>query len=399
MPAVIKIPEADGTLTPYQPTTVPRNFTPDGTPFTSRSVLAAAHVLGDPLAANEPFGPPLGPPPQQSLDWEATLAFRRHLWAHGFTVAEALDTAHRGAGLDWPTAAELIRRSGAEARAVGGRLAVGVWTDQLDPFTEHSLHDVQKAYLEQLEVAEEAGATAIVQASAALARAARTPEEYAGVYGTLLSQVSRPAVLHWLLPEWVPGHVGYWGHEGAAEATQAFIDLVTAHADRIDGVKVAPLSAEAEVELRRGLPDGVRFYTGDYDTYTDLIAGDEQGHSDPLSPVFDLIAPVAADAFRALDRGEKDTFRSRLDATEPLAAHVFEGPGRSTLFFKTGLAFLAWLAGHATHFRMVWAEQGARSVLHLAKAYRLADEAGLFPDPGLAAHRVRQYLAVSGVEQ
>ncbi|MGW7492002.1 DUF993 family protein [Streptomyces sp. NPDC054786] len=396
---MIKIPETDGSLTSYQPTRDPLSFTPDSTPFSGRSVLAAAHVVGDPLAPNEPFGPPLGPPPSQSLDWDATLAFRRHLWAHGFTVAEALDTAHRGAGLDWGTAAELIRRSGAEARAVGGRLAAGVWTDQLDPFAQHSIDDVKKAYLEQLEVVEEAGATAIIQASTALAQAARTPEEYVGVYATLLAQTSRPSVLHWLLPEWVPGHTGYWGHAGAEEATQAFIDLIAAHRDRIDGVKVAPLSAATEVALRRRLPEGVRFYTGDYDTYTHLIAGDEQGHSDALSPVFDLIAPVAAEAFRALDRGDDQGFRSRLDATLELAGHVFEGPGRSTLFFKTGLVFLGWLAGHADHFRMLWAEQGARSVPHLAKAYRLADELGLFADPALAEHRIKQFLAVSGIEQ
>ncbi|MEV0598852.1 DUF993 family protein [Streptomyces sp. NPDC050315] len=396
---MIKLPATDGSLTAYQPRAESRSFTPDSTPFADRSVLAAAHVVGDPLAPNEPFGPPLGPPPPQSLDWDATLAFRRHLWSHGFTVAEALDTAHRGAGLDWPTAAELIRRSGAEARAVGGRLAVGVWTDQLDPFAQHSIDDVKKAYLEQLEVAEEAGATAIIQASTALAQAARTPEEYAGVYATLLAQTSRPAVLHWLLPEWVPGHAGYWGHAEAEQATQAFLDLIATHRDRIDGVKVAPLTPEAETALRRRLPDGVRFYTGDYDTYTDLIAGDAQGHSDALSPVFDLLAPVAAEAFRTLDAGDEQGFRGRLDTTLPLARHVFEGPGRSTLFFKTGLVFLAWLAGHAEHSRMVWAEQGARSVPHLATAYRLADELGLFPDPALAAHRIKQYLAVSGVAQ
>ncbi|OEJ36242.1 DUF993 family protein [Streptomyces agglomeratus] len=396
---MIRIPATDGTLTAYQPSSKARSTTPDNTPFTSRSVLAPAHVVGDPLAANEPFGPPLGPPPPQSLDWDATLAFRRHLWAHGFTVAEALDTAHRGAGLDWPTAAELIRRSGAEARAVGGKLAVGVWTDQLDPFSPHSLDDAVKAYEEQLEVVEEAGATAIIQASTALAQAARTPEEYAGVYDRLLGQTTRPAILHWLLPEWVPGHTGYWGHAGHEESTQAFIDLVTTHQDRIDGVKVAPLGPEHERVLRRRLPDGVRFYTGDYDTYTDLIAGDEHGHSDALSPVFDLIAPVAAEAFRSLDAGDAADFRTRLDSTLDLARHVFEGPGRSTLFFKTGLVFLAWLGGHADHFRMVWAEQGARSVPHLAQAYRLADELGLFPDPDLAAYRIRQYLDVSGVAQ
>ncbi|MFE0201192.1 DUF993 family protein [[Kitasatospora] papulosa] len=396
---MIELPDDSGSLTRHQPNREPRAVTPDSTPFRSRSVLAAAPVVGDPLALNEPFGPPLGPPPPQTLDWEATLAVRRQLWSHGFTVAEALDTAHRGAGLDWPTAAELIRRTGAAAAESGGRFAAGVWTDQLDPFTPHSREAVVAAYEEQLEVVNEAGAQPVIQASAALAGAVSGSEEYAEVYAGLLRRSAQPAVLHWLLPEWVPGHAGYWGRQDAAAATEAFLAVVADNADMVDGVKVAPLAPEAEIALRRRLPEGVRFYTGDYDTYAELIAGDAQGFSDALSPVFTPIAPLAGQALRALDAGDPDSFRKHLGQADELSAHLFQGPGRSTLFFKTGLVFLSWLSGHIGHHRMVWAEHGARSVPHLAKAYRLADELGLFPDPDLAAHRIARFLDMSGVPQ
>ncbi|MEU5599317.1 DUF993 family protein [Streptomyces sp. NPDC020298] len=395
---MIKLPEPDGTLTSYQPNPSPREFTAVGTPFRERSILATAHVVGDPLAPNEPFGPPVGPPPEQRLDWDATLAFRRHLWSYGYTVAEALDTSHRGMGLDWPGAAELIRRSGAEARAAGGRLAAAITTDQLDPFAQHSLKDVAAAFEQQLEVVEEAGAQAIIMCSPQLAAVAQGPDDYAEVYGNLLRQASKPAIIHWILPEWIPFHAGYFGHQDLDAAYDALIDLVKQHRDKVDGVKLAPVTVERQIELRRRLPEGVRFYTSDTDAYPELILGDEQGFSDGLSPVFDPVAPLAAQALRALDDGDAATARTLLDETLVLNRHVFVGPLRSTLFFKTGLVFLGWLAGHASHFRMVWGEQSARSVPHLATAYRLADSLGLFPDPALAERRMKTYLATCGIE-
>lgn len=396
---MIRLPEPDGALTDYHPTTSPREFVANGSPFARRSAFATAHVVGDPLAANEPFGPPVGPPPPQSLDWDATLAFRRHLWSHGFTVAEALDTAHRGMGLDWPLAAELIRRSGAEAKAVGGRLAAAITTDQLDPTVLPDLKEITAAFEEQLDVVEQADAAAIIMCSPQLAAVARGVDDYAEVYGKLLSQVSRPAVLHWILPEWIPFHAGYWGHQDLDAAFDALIDLVKAHPGKVDGVKLAPLSVEKQIELRRRVPEGIRFYTSDTDRYPELLVGDEHGFSDGLTPVFDPVAPVAAEALRALDAGDPATGRALLDSTLELNRHVFTGPLRSTLFFKTGLVFLGWLAGHSSHSRMVWAEQGARSVPHLATAYRLADELGVFPDPALAERRMKTYLATCGFEQ
>jgi uncharacterized protein DUF993 len=396
---MIRLPEADGTSTVHRPNTAPRTFVPDSTPFRRYSPLATAHVLGDPLAANEPFGPPIGPPPPQAVDWGASMAFRRHLWSYGFTVVEAIDTAHRGTGLDWPLAAELIRRSGAEARAVGGRLAAAITTDQLDPTAAHSLKEVTAAYEEQLGVVEEAGASAVIMCSPQLAAVARGAGEYADVYGQLLDQVSKPAVLHWILPEWIPFHAGYWGHNDLDDAFDALIDIVEAHPGKVDGIKLAPLTVERQIELRERTPAGIRFYTSDTDRYPELLAGTERSFSDGLTPVFDPIAPLAAEALRALDAGDTATGRALLDSTLPLTANVFTGPLRSTLFFKTGLVFLGWLAGHSTHTRMIWGEQGARSVPHLAASYRLADELGLFADPALAEHRMKTYLATQGFEQ
>ncbi|MFI7003372.1 dihydrodipicolinate synthase family protein [Nocardia sp. NPDC050175] len=387
---MIKLPDDDGKLTAYQPNPAPRaRVAGDGPPH-SRVLIAAAHVVVDPSAANEPFGQPV-------LDWDATLAFRRHLWSEGLCVAEALDTAQRGMGLDWGTAAELIRRTGAEAKAVGGRLVAGVWTDHIDPATR-SLDDIAAAYEQQLEVVDAAGAQAIVLSSRQLAAAATSVDDYASVYGRLLRQASKPMILHWVGAEWDPELAGYWGSGDPDTAMDNFLAIVTEHHDKVDGVKVAPLPFEREVELRRRLPKGVRCYTGDDFSYPQLMAGDGGTNSDALLGVLDPLAAIAADAVRKLDDGDAVGFRALLDPTVELSGHLFEGPGMNIRFYKTGFVFLAWLAGHQDHFRMIWGEQAARSVPHLAKAYRLADGLGLFPDPELAERRMRAVLATVGLD-
>jgi len=396
---MIKLPESDGTLTEYRPSQAPRVFTPDPTPFRTRSVLATAHVLGDPLADNEPFGPPGGSPPPQHLDWEATLSFRRYLWSFGFTLCEGMDTAHRGMGLDWSGAAELIRRCGAEARAVGGRMAAAVLTDQLEPFSPYTLKEVQAAYEEQLELVEDAGAQAVIMCSPHLTVAARTPEDFAEVYGNLLRQASRPVILHWITSEWDPRNTEYWGYEEPEPAYEALLAVVEDNVDKVDGVKVGPAPLARQVDWRRRLPEGVRFYTSETVEYPEMLVGDGTSFSHALTPVVDAVIPIAAQAFRALDEGEDARARELLDSTVPLNRHLFSGEGRSIFFFKTGVVFLAWLAGHADHFRMVWGEQSARSVPHLAAAYRLADTLGAFPDPALAERRMKLFLATSGIEQ
>lgn len=381
----IRLPSADGGYRLYRPNGDP--FAPLACgPARARIFYSAAHVVADPLAASAEAGP--------VLDWESTLAFRRRLWAQGLGVAEAMDTAQRGMGLDWATAAELIRRSAAEARAVGGRLVCGVGTDQLSAGAPHSLAAITAAYEEQLAHTEACGAGAVLMASRALAAAARGPEDYLAVYGGLLRQSARPVVLHWLGPMFDPELAGYWGHNDLNEATDVLLKIIAESPEKVDGIKVSLLDAEREVDIRRRLPAGVRCYTGDDYHYPQLIAGDGELASDALLGIFDPIAPIAARAALALDRGDPTGFRELLDPTVPLSRHLFAPPTR---FYKTGVVLLAWLAGYQEHFTMVGGLQSARSLPHLATAYELADGLGLFPDPELAEDRMRRLLAVYGV--
>ncbi|MFJ5639157.1 dihydrodipicolinate synthase family protein [Streptomyces sp. NPDC093223] len=379
----IQLPGADGTLRAYEPRTEPLAVAA-GTSFTSRTVFAAAHVVADPFADVSPDAP-------AAVDWDATLAFRRHLWAHGLGVAEAMDTAQRGMGLDWTGAAELIRRSAAEARAVGGRIACGVGTDQI---TGGTLAEIRAAYEEQLALVEDSGAQAVLMASRALAATATGPEDYLEVYGHLLRQATAPVVLHWLGPMFDPALTGYWGADDLDAATDVFLEIIAAHPDKVDGVKVSLLEAGRETDLRRRLPRGVRCYTGDDFHYPELIAGDAHGFSHALLGVFDPLGPLAAQAVRLLDTGDTAGFRALLDPTVALSRHLFQAPTR---FYKTGVVFLAWLAGHQDHFAMVGGLQSARSLPHFARAYELADGLGLFPDPKLAEDRMKTLLALYGV--
>ncbi|MFJ8658798.1 dihydrodipicolinate synthase family protein [Streptomyces sp. NPDC093795] len=383
---MIRLPGPDGGVREYEPRAEPLALTTTGA-LTSRTVFSAAHVVADPYADTTPDSP-------AAVDWDATLAFRRHLWSHGLGVAEAMDTAQRGMGLDWAGAAELIRRSAAEARSVGGLIACGVGTDQLTGPAD--LPAVRKAYEEQLALVEDTGSQAILMASRALAAAASGPEDYLDLYGHLLRQASEPVVLHWLGPMFDPALDGYWGSADLDTATETFLEVIAAHPDKVDGIKVSLLDARREVELRRRLPEGVRCYTGDDFHYPELIAGDEQGFSHALLGIFDPLAPLAAEAVRTLDTGDVAGFRAILDPTVALSRHLFQTPTR---FYKTGVVLLAWLAGHQDHFTMVGGLHSARSLPHLAKAYELADGLGLFPDPALAEARMRSLLTVYGVPQ
>lgn len=381
MTAAVPLPQG-----PYTPRATPLDLAPTGLPPASRTVFSAAHVVADPYADISPDDP-------AAVDWESTLAFRRHLWSHGLGVAEAMDTAQRGMGLDWAGAAELIRRSAAEAKAVGGRIACGVGTDQLPQTTEPTLAEVRAAYEEQLTLAEENGVQPILMASRALVKAAKGPEGYLATYAHLLRQASEPVILHWLGPMFDPALEGYWGSSDLDEATDTFLKVIAEHPDKVDGIKISLLDAAREIDVRRRLPGGVRCYTGDDFNYPELIAGDERGFSHALLGIFDPLGPLAAHAVRVLDTGDVTGFRALLDPTVELSRHLFRPPTR---FYKTGVVFLAWLAGHQSHFTMAGGLQSARSLPHLAKAYELADGLGLFPDPELAAHRMRALLTVNG---
>ena len=391
MPPRIRLPLADGTLAPYalrDPIAWPA---PTG-PIRSRVAYAAAHVVCDPLADCDPLS-------DGRVDWEATLAYRRHLWSLGLGVAEAMDTAQRGMGLGWPAARELIRRSTAEARATGGVIACGAGTDHLEPGEQVTLEDVERAYGEQVGYVEGHGGRVILMASRALARAARGPDDYRRVYGTVLRLVSRPVILHWLGETFDPELVAYWGHGDAGEAMDVCLGIIREHRRKVDGIKISLLDPQREVAMRACLPDGVRMYTGDDLNYDRLIlgdGGDARGgaHSDALLGIFDAIAPAASAALQALDRDDVDGYRAALGPTIPLSRHIFQHP---TYAYKTGIVFLAYLNGHQTHFRMIGGAESWRSVPHLAELFRLADGAGLLVDPERAAERMRRVLAVAGV--
>ncbi|WP_156819846.1 dihydrodipicolinate synthase family protein [Pseudonocardia sp. HH130630-07] len=378
------LPRADGTLEPHV-LGEPRTWTPRPAPHTVRTVFAAAHVVADPLADNSPGEP-------ARLDWDATLAFRRHLFSHGMGVAEAMDTAQRNMGLDWACAAELIRRSAEQAREHGARIAAGAGTDHAPGAV--TLAEVTDAYLHQVETVQAAGAQVIVMASRQLAAAAGTAQDYLDVYARVLAAAEQPVVLHWLGEMFDPQLAGYWGSRDVPTATGTFLELCHAHAGRIDGVKVSLLDADHERTLRAALPAGVRLYTGDDFNYPELIRGDGTHHSDALLGAFAAVAPAASAALTALEAGDTATYDREMAATLALSRTVFTAP---TFHYKTGIAFLAWLAGHQSGFGMVGGLQSARSAVHLAELFRLADAAGLLPDPGLAAHRMTTFLQVNGV--
>ena len=353
--------------------------------FASREAFAAAHVVADPRRDNAPGAP-------AELDWDATLAFRRELFRYGFGVAEAMDTAQRNMGLDWPATQELIRVSAAQAREYGARIASGAGTDHRPGAT--TVDQVADAYAEQVEYVEFTGSQVILMASRELAATAQHAEDYLKVYGRILGQVREPVILHWLGEVFDPQLRGYWGSGDLSVATETFLELVREHAPKVDGVKVSLLSAEHETELRAALPEGVRLYTGDDFNYPELIRGDGTHHSDALLGAFAAIAPAASRALAALDAGDVAGYDAAMAPTLPLSRHLFEAP---TYHYKTGIAFLAWLNGHQPGFTMVGGLQSARSALHLARLVELADTAGLLRDPGLAAYRMRGWLEVNGM--
>jgi hypothetical protein len=352
----------------------------------SRVLFSAAHVVSDPLADLSPGDSPC-------LDWDATLAYRRHLWGLGLSVAEAMDTAQRGNGLDWAASQELIRQSLAEARAVSGGIACGAGTDHISPVAA-TRESIIAAYEEQCGFIESHGGRIILMASRALAANAIGHADYRHVYGRILHQVREPVILHWLGEAFDPALKGYWGSDSVHDAMRVCLEIIAEHAPKVDGIKISLLNAEHEITMRRQLPPGVRMYTGDDFNYDTLILGDEQGYSDALLGIFDPLAAVAAAAVRALDAGDTATYRELLGPTVALSRHIFRKP---TYLYKTGIVFLAYLNGHQNHFRMVGAQESARSITHLAELFRLADRAGILSNPELAVQRMRLILALAGI--
>ena len=383
----INLPSAGGLRRYALRDRAPFQAPPAGAQF-DRIAYSAAHVVADPLAAIDPWL-------QCAVDWDATIAYRQRLWALGLGVAEAMDTAQRGMGLDWPTSLELIRRSLDAARDVpGARVASGCGTDHLAPEDARSIDDVIRAYEEQMAAIEGLGGRLIVMASRALARVARGPADYERVYDRILGQAREPVVLHWLGDMFDPALKGYWGSGDVDAAMRTALGVIAAHPDKVDGIKISLLDKDKEIAMRRRLPAGVRMYTGDDFNFAELIAGDEQGFSHALLGIFDVIAPAASAALAARARGDHDAYWKIFEPTVPLSRHIFKAPTR---FYKTGVVFLAYLNGHQKHFVMVGGQQSARSLLHLVEAFKLADAAGLIRDPDLAASRLNDVMRTHGV--
>jgi hypothetical protein len=350
--------------------------------------LAAAHIVADPLADVDPWL-------TAAIDWDATLDYRRHLWSLGLGVAEAMDTAQRGMGLDWPNALKLIRLSVEAARGVpGATVFSGVGTDQLIPTSATTVDDVIRAYEEQIEAVEACGGRIVLMASRALVVAAKSPDDYAKVYDRILEQVREPLIIHWLGEMFDPELQGYWGKTDHIAAMDVCIDIIADHATKVDGVKLSLLDKDKEVRMRRRLPQGVKTYTGDDFNFAELIDGDDQGYSHALLGIFDAIAPAASAALAAHARGDLDEYWKIFEPTVPLSRHLFKAPTR---FYKTGIVFLAYLNGHQSHFTMVGGQASGRSLMHLVEAFKLADAAGLIRDPDLAASRLNDFMRVHGV--
>ncbi|HEY8068724.1 MAG TPA: dihydrodipicolinate synthase family protein [Burkholderiales bacterium] len=382
----IGLPAAQEKVEPYQ-VREPGSFRKPSSPFT-RIAYAAAHVVADPLSAKEPWL-------DAAIDWEATLAYRRHLWSWGFGVAEAMDTAQRGMGLDWNSSLLLIKKSLEEAKHFPGAvLASGAGTDHLPQGEKHSIEKILAAYEEQCAAIEKPGGRIILMASRALAASAKSPDDYAKVYDRILGQVKEPVIIHWLGEMFDPALAGYWGKKDHYQAMNVCLEVLSRNSSKVDGIKISLLDKDKEIAMRRKLPKGVRMYTGDDFNFAELIEGDAQGHSDALLGIFDSIAPAASQALSLLSKQDQAGYHEVLAPTVPLSRHIF---GTPTRFYKTGVVFMAWLNGHQEHFTMVGGQQSARNILHFAELFRLADAAGLLADPPLACWRMKQLLALHGV--
>ena len=383
----ILLPNGSETTADYVLSGVPIAV-PSSPPTFNRIAYAAAHVVSDPLRDAQPWGAP-------AIDWDATMAFRHHLWSLGFKIAEAMDTAQRGMGVDWAGARELIRRSLAEARTVDGAdLACGAGTDQLAPEDARSLHDVIDAYETQIGFVEAEGGRAVMMASRALARVARTADDYRMVYGEILRQTGNKVVLHWLGDMFDPQLAGYWGSPSFEQALETVLAIISDNKEKVEGIKISLLDNAKEIELRKRLPEGVLCFTGDDFNYAELIEGDGERYSHALLGIFDAVAPSASKALAHLAKGETQAFRDVIEPTVPLSRKIFEAP---TQYYKAGVVFLAWLNGHQSHFTMPAGMQSARGIVHYADIFRLADQANVLDKPELAVNRMTSLLQVYGL--
>ena len=386
---MLTLPSYDGTLAPYAL---------QGTPLIpraprvalTRTAFAAAHVISDPLAERSPWDT------RPAVDWDATLAFRVGLWDQGLGLAEAMDTAQRGMGVDWATARELITRTmrAAKAHPLAPRVACGAGTDHVALADLRDAAAIMAAYETQAEVIETAGGQLILMASRAFTAIGADHATYHTVYRHLIDGARDPVVLHWLGDMFDPALAGYWGSHDVATASDFVLRLIAENPAKVDGIKISLLNQTHEEAFRARLPAGVRLYTGDDFNYADLIAGDGAHYSHALLGIFAAIAPAASQALEALALGDLPTYHRLLAPTVPLSREIFKAPTR---FYKAGIAFLSWLNGTQRHFIMPAGLQSSREITHYAQVFRLADQAGLLSKPDLAEQRMATLLALHGM--
>jgi hypothetical protein len=388
---MLTLPSANARLEPYSLAGTPLAPRAPKVPLT-RAAFAAAHVVSDPLRERNPWDT------RPAVDWDATLAFRSQLWDQGLHLAEAMDTAQRGMGIDWPTALELIQRTmrAAKLHAMQPRVACGAGTDH-KPLQDLTTPDaILAAYTEQAEAIEAAGGQLILMASRAFPAITATETTYHRVYRRLIDQAAQPVILHWLGDMFDPALSGYWGSTDVGRASDFVLSLIAETPEKVDGIKISLLDQAHEESFRARLPEGVRLYTGDDFNYAPLIEGDGTRHSHALLGIFAAIAPAASQALEALAEGDGATYHRLLAPTVPLSREIFRAPTR---FYKAGIAFLAWLNGHQSHFIMPAGFQSSRDISHYAQVFRLADQAGLLSRPDLAEARMKTLLTLHGIDQ
>ncbi len=385
------LPNPEGQLEPYTLTGTPLVPRAPQVPLT-RTAFAAAHVVSDPLAERDPWD---GCP---AVDWDATLRFRQGLWDQGLGLAEAMDTAQRGMGVDWATALELIQRTmtAAKAHPMSPRVACGAGTDHLPLSALNTAGEILSAYEHQAEAIEAAGGQLILMASRAFPAINAGPDTYHDVYRALIDGAVEPVILHWLGDMFDPALTGYWGSADVDTASNFVLSVINENPAKVDGIKISLLDQTHEEDFRARLPEGVRLYTGDDFNYADLIAGDGTHFSHALLGIFAAIAPAASQALEALAMGDMDRYTALFAPTVPLSREIFKAPTR---FYKAGIAYLAWLNGSQSHFIMPGGFQSSRDICHYAQVFKLADKAGLLSDPELAKARMTTLLSLHGVEQ
>jgi Protein of unknown function (DUF993) len=386
---MLTLPTYAGTLEPYRLIGEPLTVRAPTVALT-RTAFAAAHVVSDPLKERSPWDT------RPAVDWDATLAFRIGLWDQGLGLAEAMDTAQRGMGVDWLTAKELIERTmrAAKTHPMQPRVACGAGTDHVALAELRDADDIIAAYETQAAAIETAGGQLILMASRAFTAIGAGEDIYHKVYRRLIDQAKDPVILHWLGDMFDPALKGYWGSMNVDRASGFVLGLIAENPGKVDGIKISLLDEAHEVSFRARLPEGVRLYTGDDFNYAPLIAGDGKHHSHALLGIFAAIAPAASQALEALAKGDTETFNALLAPTVPLSREIFKAPTR---FYKAGIAFLAWLNGWQTHFIMPGGFQSSREITHYAQVFRLADQARLLAKPDLATERMRTLLALHGV--